>query len=82
MSYYKMKPDMWKGPPPATPGWQLAPVPGWGANPERAGLPIIAANGLGADATGSPLTEGHLAMAAAGGMFVGWLLAYARLSRR
>ena len=39
MSYYGTeKANSWYQPPPAgTPGWQLAPVPGWGVNPFRAG---------------------------------------------
>jgi hypothetical protein len=81
MSYYKMSSSMYRGAPPATPGWQLAPVPGWGMNPERAGLPILAASGLGEDAAPSPLNEGHVALAAAGGLFVGWLVAYAYHAR-
>ena len=94
MSYYKMADDMYRSPPPATPGWQLAPVPGWGANPLRSGPPIIATNGLGSSCGCGPscgckacslsgegdkyrtMTEGHVAMSAAGGIAVGWFLSY------
>jgi hypothetical protein len=38
-SFYRMLPE-------GTPGWQFAPVPGWGANPLRAGPPRV---GVGAD---------------------------------
>ena len=74
MSYYGMTDSMYRPPPAGTPGWQLAPVPGWGMNPERAGPPIIATNGTGDQYR--TMTDGHVAMAAAGGMFVGWWLAY------
>jgi hypothetical protein len=83
MSYYKMTSDMWRGVPAGTPGWQLAPVPGWGVNPDRSGPPILAASGLGeGPMVPTVLNEGHLALAAAGGILVGWLVAYSRLSRR
>jgi len=32
-----MDSSMYRPPPAATPGWQFAPVPGWGTNPLRAG---------------------------------------------
>ena len=91
MSYYGMTDDMYRSPPPATPGWQLAPVPGWGANPLRSGPPIIATHGLGAcgptcdckkcglSGEGDKyrtMTEGHVAIGAASGMLVGWFLSY------
>lgn len=47
MSYYKMTNSDYQPPQVATPGWQLAPVPGWGVNPLRAGPPVIATNGVG-----------------------------------
>jgi hypothetical protein len=36
-SYYEMTDDMYRTQPAGTPGWQMAPVPGWGINPLRAG---------------------------------------------
>ncbi len=74
MSYYGMSNDMYRSPPPATPGWQYAPVPGWGANPDRSGPPRIAMSGLGDQYR--TMTEGHVALGAASGVFVGWFLAY------
>jgi len=41
MSYYGVSNDMYQVPPAGTPGWNLAPVPGWGTNPLRAGPPRI-----------------------------------------
>jgi hypothetical protein len=40
-SYYNVTPAMYRPPPPGTPGWQRAPVPGWGVNPWRAGPPRV-----------------------------------------
>lgn len=48
MSYYNITNDYYQPPSPGTPGWQLAPVPGWGMNPARSGPAWIAANGVGA----------------------------------
>lgn len=50
MSYYMMpsnglSPGYYQQLPPGTPGWQDAPVPGWGMNPLRAGPPRV---GVGA----------------------------------
>lgn len=47
MSYYNLIPADYQPPHPGTPGGQLAPVPGWGMNPLRAGPKWLAANGLG-----------------------------------
>lgn len=80
MSYYGMSDSMYRSPPPATPGWQLAPVPGWGANPDRSGPPIIATAGPGDSLYN--MTEGHVAMAGAAGLVVGWILTYAYLKRK
>lgn len=74
MSYYGMSDSMYRSPPPATPGWQFAPVPGWGANPERSGPPIIATGAAGDQYV--TRTDGDIALGAAAGMFVGWFLAY------
>jgi len=41
MSYYGVTMDMYRVPDAGTPGWNLAPVPGWGANPLRAGPPRV-----------------------------------------
>jgi hypothetical protein len=37
MSYYDIPDDWYHEAPAGTPGWQFAPVPGWGKNPLRAG---------------------------------------------
>jgi len=37
MSLYTVTDDMYREGPAGTPGWQHAPVPGWGTNPYRAG---------------------------------------------
>lgn len=37
MSFYNVPMDDYQMPPAGTPGWQFAPVPGWGTNPDRAG---------------------------------------------
>ena len=44
-SYFEMTPLMYQPPPAANPGWAIAPVPGWGTNPERSGPPVLATNG-------------------------------------
>lgn len=36
-SYYEVPSSFYQPPPVGTPGWQHAPVPGWGINPLRAG---------------------------------------------
>lgn len=95
MSYYNLTNDYYQPPTPGTPGWQLAPVPGWGMNPARSGPARIAANGLsgvrliGIGASEAPVvdseaagTEGKIAMAAAGGIFLGWALAWVYWSNR
>lgn len=43
MPYY----SMYRTKPAGTPGWPLAPVPGWGVNPERAGPAWLALDGFG-----------------------------------
>ncbi len=37
MSYWNVPTSYYRPPPAGTPGWQFAPVPGWGMNPRRAG---------------------------------------------
>lgn len=44
MSYYQMDYSMTN---PGTPGWQFAPVPGWGANPAAAGPRRVGVGGCG-----------------------------------
>jgi hypothetical protein len=44
-SYYAVTPQMYNPPPAATPGWDQAPVPGWGTNPFRAGPERVGVNG-------------------------------------
>lgn len=44
-SYFEVTPNMYQPPPAANPGWQIAPVPGWGTNPDRSGPPMLAMNG-------------------------------------
>ena len=80
MSYYGMTDSMYRPPAPATPGWQFAPVPGWGANPERSGPPVIATAGTGDKYR--TMTEGHVALGAAAGIFVGWFLGYVYFQTR
>jgi hypothetical protein len=94
MSYYNLTESDYQRPNAGTPGWQMAPVPGWGINPKLAGPKWIAANGVGdvpirsivADWTpvrGMGVSdsekagnEGMIALAAAGGIFLGWALAW------
>jgi hypothetical protein len=56
-------------------------------NPERAGPPVLATLGLGASSCGTcglgdvgdeyrTMTEGHVALAAAAGIVVGWFFGY------
>ena len=64
-----------------TPGWQFAPVPGWGINPYRAGPARI-----GVGAAGDQYNEttwGHVALVAAGALVlgVGFGVVYGRRSR-
>jgi|SRR5690606_493034 hypothetical protein len=87
-SYYPAPQNFYQPPPPATPDWALAPVPGWGANPERSGPPFLAMNGLRTmndavlpryTAVGdseSDANQGYIALAAAGGLFLGWFLSW------
>lgn len=92
-SYFEMNSGMYQPPEAGTPGWMLAPVPGWGANPLRAGPPRLAANGTELIRSGSVLphwapvrglgdsesdaNQGYIALAAAGGIFFGWFLCWA-----
>lgn len=87
-SYYGTPPNFYQPPPPATPDWPLAPVPGWGANPLRSGPPVLAMNGQQTNndlvlplysAVGdseSDANQGYIAIAAAGGLFLGWFLSW------
>ena len=63
----------------ATPGWQTAPVPGWGINPLRAGPTRVAIDGLGADpeAAYKETSWGVVALGAAVGIGAGLLFGYA-----
>ncbi len=78
-SYYEVTPRMYQSPAAATPGWEQAPVPGWGTNPMRAGPPRV---GVGCAACrGMGQTEGEaccsatkIALMVAGGVALGWLL--------
>jgi len=86
---------MYQPPAAGTPGWELAPVPGWGMNPLRSGpsrlalagetripsqwniadwTPIV--DGVGASSE-EDANQGYIALAAAGGIFFGWFLAWA-----
>lgn len=93
MNYRFNNSSNWYQPPPAgTPGWQLAPVPGWGANPRRSGPKYLAAQRTISDQQipeGSVLPiwtavsgseedakVGQIAIAAGGGLFLGWFLAW------
>lgn len=92
-SYFEMTPSMYQPPPAGTPGWAIAPVPGWGTNPLRAGPRVLAMNGAphveissvlpawapvsGLGDAESDANEGYIALAAAGGIFLGWFLCWA-----
>lgn len=88
MSYYELPTDAWAVLPAGTPGAALAPVPGWGMNPARSGPPMLAMEGVTARSTVSQWTpvgasdseeqgqQGMVALAAAGGIFTGWALAW------
>lgn len=100
MSYYNLTENDYQPPNPGTPGHQLAPVPGWGVNPLRAGPRRLAANGVGRvpirsivaryapiNSMGSTTSdkqgqEGTVAIAAAGGVFLGWMLAWVYWSNK
>lgn len=85
-SYFQTPPKTYQPPPPALPGWELAPVPGWGMNPERSGPPILAMNGStwpkytpvgrGVGDSESDANQGYVAIAAASGLFLGMFLAW------
>jgi len=90
MSYYDTPESQYYVMPPAgTPGWQFAPVPGWGINPLRAGparvgvgcLPCAAALGAEGDKY-IETTWGHCALAGAAGMVVGAILGFSAARRR
>lgn len=55
MSYEAVQPTFYQFKVPGTPwqtgapGWSVAPVPGWGQNPNQVGPPRIAVNGPGDD---------------------------------
>jgi len=78
MSYYMMD---YSANNPGTPGWQFAPVPGWGANPAAAGARRV---GVGQDARTAPdLSEqyektsyGMVAAVGAGALMLGVFLGY------
>ena len=98
-SYEQINEKMYQPPPAGTPGWELAPVPGWGTNPLRSGPPVLATNGIvparstvdwtpvsgcsscgggvGAADSEEQANQGYIALAAAGGIFFGWFLAWA-----
>lgn len=92
MSYYGMSDSMYRPPPAGLPGWQLAPVPGWGMNPARSGPPVLATRGVGCMCGVSgcscggleqrTMTEGHVAFGVASGVFLGWLFASAYYRNR
>lgn len=56
MSYYRMDYGMTN---PGTPGWQFAPVPGWGMNPAAAGPPRV---GVGNAAETPMVVQGEVPM--------------------
>jgi hypothetical protein len=75
----------------ATPGWELAPVPGWGVNPLRAGPSVLATSGvpirsivadwtpvqpMGVTDSEKQGQQGAVALGVAGGIFFGWTLAW------
>ena len=85
-SYYEVPNQAYQAPPAGTPGWQLAPVPGWGMNPYRAGPPVLATNGSilprytpvqGLGDSEQAANEGYIALSAALGLFTGWFLCWA-----
>lgn len=47
MSFYSVPNSAYRHMPAGSPGWQLAPVPGWGVNTDKAGSPIVGAGALG-----------------------------------
>lgn len=74
MSYYGMDSAMYQQLPPATPGWQFAPVPGWGTNPLRAGPERVGVGGEASSEASSGdkiLAYGILALVVAG---VAWVI--------
>jgi len=87
MSFYKMNYSMTD---PGTPGWQFAPVPGWGMNPaaagpRRVGVGCNCATPMGQDDTRTATdiegrykqtSYGMVAAAGAGALLVGVFLGY------
>jgi hypothetical protein len=47
LSYWNIPPSDYFEAPAGTPGWQMAPVPGWGINPLRAGPYRVGIGALG-----------------------------------
>lgn len=98
MSYWNVPDADYHELPVATPGWQDAPVPGWGINPFRAGprrvglgggipgeddfLPHYAALGLDPETEYRETSWGVVAGATAGGIMLGILFGYARWGTR
>jgi hypothetical protein len=72
-SYYAVPPDMYQPPPPATPGWQQAPVPGWGTNPMRAGPKRV---GVGQETPACPLGTTGIAILCVGMLLGGVTMGY------
>jgi hypothetical protein len=93
MSYWNVPPADYHELPVATPGWQSAPVPGWGINPLRAGpmrvgvgggiweedafLPDYAPIGADAPVDYRETSYGVVALAGSGGILLGMLFGYA-----
>lgn len=79
-SYYMMDRAMYQPPPPATPGWQQAPVPGWGMNPFRAGPPRVGvgcaacAAGVGQDDAPNSISAKGVLLGVIVGLAVGYFV--------
>lgn len=93
MSYWNVPPSDYFEAPAGTPGWQSAPVPGWGINPLRAGPARVGIGGgiweedaflphwspLGADPSSGyrETSWGMVGLATSGGILLGVLFGYA-----
>lgn len=90
MSYYGTpERQYYVMPPEGTPGWQFAPVPGWGKNPDRAGPPRVGVGGCACGPVGEDEDEdveieveeepdwGPVVIGVGAGLLVGLVLGHA-----
>lgn len=81
MSYYGLKPEYYEEFQPATPwhqgapGWSVAPIPGWGQNPNLRGPRLLATDGFPAcGQDGSGVNPINVLLIGGGVLLLGWLV--------